>query len=382
MISRAEAENLLTQPFNDHGSYLVRNSKNTSSGYALSVRNKGKVMHYIIHIKDNGRFFVHRNNTFQTISKLVWYYKTHKAFDLCLNLKAPCKIQTTSILRETNEDWEIERETICLLVKLNVGQFAEVWIGKWNETTEVAIKVCKPDAIAANKFHDEISFMKKLKHPNILQLYAVCTKKDPIYIITDLMKHGNLLEYLKNDGGLSLKYPELVDIAEQVASGMSYLEMNSYVHRNLSAKSILVSEKLICKVANFSLARATDKGVFVGTIDEQLAIKWTAPEALMYRHFTSKSDVWSFSILLYELLTYGRIPYHHESDAQVLEKLQRGYRMPRPWRCPDSLYDVLIHCWIYDANSRPTFETVQNKLKDCLILDEQHEDHMEYDFAV
>ena len=358
-VTRVQAENLLIQSFNDIGSFLVRNSKNTSSGYAISVRNT-EMIHYAIEILQDGSFTIFPKKAFQTIPELILHYKM-QADSLGIILKAPCKIQNTSMLREANADWEIERKAICLLMKLHIGKYAEMWIGKLNSTTEVTVKVCKPNSMAPSLLHDEISFMKKLRHPNVLQLYAVCTKEEPIYIITELMKHGSLLGYLRDDNGLLLKLPELLDVGEQVLNGMSYLEKNNYVHRNLATKSILVSENLTCKVANFGLARSTSDGVFKGSRKEKLAIKWTAPEAAVYRHFTNKSDVWSFGILLYELITYGSVPYSEMNDDQILEEIQRGYRMPGPVDCPDYLHEIMRDCWRDDPASRPTFESLLKK---------------------
>ena len=358
-VTRAQAEDLLTQPFNDIGSFLVRSSKNTSSGYAISVRNIQIVEHYAIHTLHDGSFTIFKKNAFQSIPELIWYYR----MQVGSILKTPCKMQTTSMFREANEDWEIERKAICLLMKLDVGNYAEMWMGKLNNTIEVTVKICKLDSMATNKVHDEISFMKKLRHPNVLQLYAVCTKEEPIYIITELMKHGSLLEYLRDDNGLLLKLPELLDVGEQVASGMSYLEKSNYVHRDLSARNILVSENLISKVANFGLARVTNEGVFKESTSskEKFPIKWLAPEAAMYGHFTNKSDVWSFGILLYELITYGGVPYGEMSNAQVIKELQIGHRMPAPVDCPEYLYEIMTDCWRDDLALRPTFESLLNQ---------------------
>ena len=315
--------------------------------------------HYAI-VTLHGRSFGIFKKVFPTIPELIWYYKMQGGSSSII-LKSPCKMQTTSMFREANEDWEIERKAICLLMKLDVGNYAEMWMGKLNNTIEVTVKICKLDSMATNKVHDEISFMKKLRHPNVLQLYAVCTKEEPIYIITELMKHGSLLEYLRDDNGLLLKLPELLDVGEQVASGMSYLEKSNYVHRDLSAKNILVSENLISKVANFGLARVTNEGVFKESSNEKFSIKWLAPEAAVYGHFTNKSDVWSFGILLYELITYGGVPYYEMSNAQVIKELQRGYRMPAPVDCPDYLHEIMRDCWRDDPASRPTFESLLNQ---------------------
>ena len=102
--------------------------------------------------------------------------------------------------------------------------------------------------------------MKKLRHPKLIQLYGVCTKEEPIYIITELMKHGSLLEYLRGDGR-SLKLPQLIDMGAQVAAGMAYLAKKNYIHRDLAARNILVGENLICKVADFDLAHVSDEDI-------------------------------------------------------------------------------------------------------------------------
>ena len=150
--------------------------------------------------------------------------------------------------------------------------------------------------------------MKKLRHPKLIQLYAVCTLEEPIYIITELMKNGSLLGYLQGKGR-TLKLPQLIDMSAQIASGMAYLESQNYIHRDLAARNVLVSENNIVKIADFGLARLIKEDEYEARVGARFPIKWTAPEAANYSKFSIKSDVWSFGILLTELVTYGRIPY-------------------------------------------------------------------------
>ena len=363
-----EAEKLLMQPFNNYGSYLVRDSETTPGDFSLSIRDKERVRHYHIRRQDkDGTFFVTPWVTFERIQDLVTYY-TSQSDGLCVNLIQPCllsgKPQTAGLSRQANEDWEIDRRLIRLVRRFGAGRFGEVWEGLWNNITSVAVKTLKPGTMSPHEFLQEAALMKKLRHPKLIQLYAVCTKEEPFYIVTELMKHGSLLEYLHGEG-CSLKLPQLIDMSAQVASGMAYLEEQNYIHRDLAARNILVGDHMICKVADFGNARLLDDdGIYVADTREKFLIKWTAPESAVYYCFTIKSDVWSFGIMLYEIITYGHFPYPGMNDAQVLEALQQGYRMPRPIGCPDKLYDVMSHCWIEESKGRPTFKTLHWRLED------------------
>ena len=352
--------------FNQYGSYLVRESEITPRDFSLSIRDTDRVRHYRIKRLENGTFFVTRRVTFETILDLVAYYQ-QQADGLCVNLRYPCllseKSQTAGRSKQANEEWEIDRRQICLIRKLGAGQFSEVWEGQWNNIASVAVKISKPGTMSTMEILQEAALMKRLRHPKLIQLYAVCTREEPIYIVTELMKHGSLLEYLKGEGR-SLKLPQLVDMSAQVAAGMAYLEEQNYIHRDLTASNILVGEHLICKVADFGLARVIDEDIYEAHTGAKFPIKWTAPEAAMYNRFTIKSDIWSFGVVLYEIITYGRFPYPGMTNEQVLEALQQGYRMPRPVDCPGKLYDIMLDCWCEEPANRPTFDTLQWQLEE------------------
>ena len=358
------------EPFNHLGSFLVRNSETTPGDYTLSIRFIDKVKHYKIHKLDVGGFFVSRRVTFDTISELVQHYKKHRD-ELCFNLTAPCfvpeKLQIAGLSKEPIDAWEIDRKSIHLVKKLGAGQFGEVWAGLWNGTTHVAVKTLKPGTMAASDFLAEAQIMKKLQHEKLIRLYAVCTREEPIYIVTELMKHGTLLDYLTKGEGRHLKLPELIDIGAQVANGMAYLESQHYIHRDLAARNVLVGEGNIVKVGDFSLARLIVDDHYSAREGTKFPIKWTAPEAALFNQFTIKSDVWSYGVFLTELVTHGRIPYPGMTNGEVLARVEQGYRMPPPPRCPDPLYQIMLDCWKTDPGERPTFEYLKYQLEDYFV---------------
>ncbi|KAK4004981.1 hypothetical protein OUZ56_006707 [Daphnia magna] len=370
-IKRIEAEKKLLLPDNEHGAFLVRDSESRRNDYSLSVRDGDTVKHYRIRQLDEGGFFISRRTAFRTLQELVEHYSAD-ADGLCVNLRKPCiqieKPVTAGMSYNTRDQWEIDRTSLKFVRKLGHGQFGEVWEGLWNNTTPVAIKTLKPGTMDPKDFLAEAQIMKKLRHSKLIQLYAVCTAEEPIYIITELMKNGSLLEFLQGKGR-NLKLAQLIDMAAQIASGMAYLESQNYIHRDLAARNVLVGENNIVKIADFGLARIIKEDEYEARVGARFPIKWTAPEAANYSKFSIKSDVWSFGILLTELITYGRIPYPGMTNAEVLHQVEHGYRMPAPPSCPPALYEIMLETWHKDPMKRPTFETLQWKLEDFFTIE-------------
>uniref|UniRef100_A0A4Y0BH85 non-specific protein-tyrosine kinase n=1 Tax=Anopheles funestus TaxID=62324 RepID=A0A4Y0BH85_ANOFN len=370
-IKRIEAEKKLLLPENEHGAFLIRDSESRHNDYSLSVRDGDTVKHYRIRQLDEGGFFIARRTTFRTLQELVEHY-SKDSDGLCVNLCKPCvqieKPVTDGLSHRTRDQWEIDRTSLKFVRKLGSGQFGDVWEGLWNNTTPVAIKTLKSGTMDPKDFLAEAQIMKKLRHTKLIQLYAVCTLEEPIYIITELMKHGSLLDYLQGKGR-SLKLPQLIDMAAQIAAGMAYLESQNYIHRDLAARNVLVGDNNIVKIADFGLARLIKEDEYEARVGARFPIKWTAPEAANYSKFSIKSDVWSFGILLTELVTYGRIPYPGMTNAEVLTQVEHGYRMPQPQNCNTPLYEIMLECWNKDPMRRPTFETLQWKLEDFFTMD-------------
>lgn len=370
-IPRSKAERIIMA--SPAGAFLIRESESKPGDFSLSVKDGDTVKHYRIRSLDEGGYFIARRVTFPDLNAMVAHYM--EASDgLCTRLVKPAVQvdlpETEGLSHKVKDQWEIPRDSIKLRKKLGAGQFGDVWMGVWNGTTEVAVKTLKPGTMAVDDFMQEATIMKKLRHPKLIQLYAVCTDSEPIYIVTELMKHGSLLDYL-HDKGRALKLPQLVDMSAQIAAGMAYLEAQNYIHRDLAARNVLVGENNICKVADFGLARVIEReSAYTAREGAKFPIKWTAPEAAMLNRFSIKSDVWSFGILLTEIITFGRIPYPGMNNAEVLHQVDKGYRMPPPQGCPELLYQIMLDCWKANADDRPTFETLQWRLEDFFVSSE------------
>jgi serine/threonine protein kinase len=332
------------------------------------------VKHYKIKLEDDNRYFITTKIKFTNLNELVKHYQ-NDADGLVTKLTKPCLMpapQTTTM--GVHDKWEVARDKIEFKKKLGHGQFGEVWSGKLhfeNCSWDIAIKTLKPNSMSAEAFLKEANIMKELQHKHLLKLHCVCTKEEPVYIITELMK-CSLLEFLKDGDGRNMTLRATIDCAANIASGMAYLESKNYIHRDLAARNVLVGSNYECKIADFGLARYShDEAEPAHNKAAKFPIKWTAPEAALYGRFSIKSDVWSFGILLSELVTKGKVPYPMMTNKDVLDKVNNGYRMPRPTECPESLYDqVMLKCWHANPNKRPTFQHLFNHLEDFNVATE------------
>ncbi|KER31927.1 hypothetical protein T265_01864 [Opisthorchis viverrini] len=340
---------------------------------SLSVRDtesqRGEtVKHYKIkQLSDTGQVCITTKQVFPDLKALVTHYSAN-ADGLCCCLTRPCPRPPplpTDLSRSTRDHWEIPRSSLVLLEQLGAGQFGEVWKGRWNGSMDVAIKTLKPGTMSKEDFLKEARIMKRLHHPKLVRLYAVVTA-DPIYIVTELMSLGSLLHYLRDGPGRNLELKLLIDMVAQIASGMAHLEKERYIHRDLAARNVLVSENNTVKVADFGLARIIDTASETYTAKQgaQFPIKWTAPEAALLGRFTVKSDVWSFGIVIYEIITHGQTPYPSMNNTQTLQQVESGYRMPRPPACPDPVYQVMLRTWDTIPDKRPSFDSLCTYFED------------------
>ncbi|KAK7603916.1 hypothetical protein V9T40_004189 [Parthenolecanium corni] len=266
---------------------------------------------------------------------------------------------------------EIDASYITIEAIIGGGEFGDVCRGKLKLTSDgrmdvdVAIKTLKPGSTdkARNDFLTEASIMGQFEHPNVIFLQGVVTKSNPVMIITEYMENGSLDTFVRaNDGRFQMV--QLVGMLRGIASGMQYLSEMNYVHRDLAARNVLVNSLLVCKIADFGLSREIEsatEGAYT-TRGGKIPVRWTAPEAIAFRKFTSASDVWSFGIVVWEVLSYGERPYWNWSNQDVIKSIEKGYRLPAPMDCPETMYQLMLDCWQKERTHRPQFSTIVKSL--------------------
>ncbi|EPQ07910.1 Tyrosine-protein kinase Fer [Myotis brandtii] len=350
-IPRIEAQDLLKQ----QGDFLVRESHGKPGEYVLSVFSDGQRRHFIIQYVDS--LYRFEGTGFSNIPQLIDHHFTTKQ----VITKKSGVVLLNPIVRD--KKWLLSHEDITLGELLGKGNFGEVYKGILKDKTAVAVKTCKEDLPQELKikFLQEAKILKQYDHPNIVKLIGVCTQRQPIYIIMELISGGDFLSYLRKKKD-ELKTKQLVKFSLDAASGMSYLESKKCIHRDLAARNCLVGENNVLKISDFGMSRQEDGGVYSSSGLKQIPIKWTAPEALNYGRYSSESDVWSFGILLWETFSLGVCPYPGMTNQQAREQVERGYRMSAPQYCPEEIFKIMMRCWDYKPENRPTFSELQKEL--------------------
>uniref|UniRef100_A0A8C1S8G8 receptor protein-tyrosine kinase n=1 Tax=Cyprinus carpio TaxID=7962 RepID=A0A8C1S8G8_CYPCA len=256
---------------------------------------------------------------------------------------------------------------------IGAGEFGEVYRGilkaPGRKETAVAIKTLKPGYTEKQRqdFLGEASIMGQFSHQNIIRLEGVVTKFKHAMIVTEYMENGALDKYLKDHDGEMPSF-QLVGMLRGIAAGMKYLSDMSYVHRDLAARNILVNSNLECKVSDFGLSRVLEdepEGTYT-TSGGKIPIRWTAPEAIAYRKFTSASDVWSFGIVMWEVMAFGERPYWDMSNHEVMKAINEAFRLPAPMDCPSAVYQLMLQCWLQDRSKRPRFGDIVSILDKLL----------------
>ncbi|XP_072939757.1 tyrosine kinase receptor Cad96Ca isoform X2 [Epargyreus clarus] len=313
--------------------------------------------------------------------------------------------ETTISKEEPQDEWEFPRHRLRIFNIVGEGAFGQVWRaqaididGKKGEQT-VAVKTLKENASEKEKTDlvQELTVMKNLgTHPNVVRLIGCCTDKEPTLVIMEFVSLGKLQQFLRDSraerhygnthgGSQFLTSRDLTHFAFQVARGMDFLSAKGIIHRDLAARNVLITEERTCKVADFGFAR--DVGgthVYERKSDGRLPIRWMAPESLYDDIFSVKSDIWSFGVLLWEIVTLGSTPYPGLSAGDVMRKVREGHRLEKPEHCRRELYNIMYYCWEAEPTSRPDFKEVVAMLERLLCTEmdyielERFPDHSYY----
>ncbi|KAK6644096.1 hypothetical protein RUM43_000362 [Polyplax serrata] len=357
-ISRDRAEQLLTPK--EDGLFLVRESTNFPGDYTLCVCFQGKVEHYRVKYKQN-QLTIDDEEFFQTLAQLVEHYE-QDADGLCTQLTKCLPKKGKQDFCVATKDfadagWMIQTSELELRESIGKGEFGDVLLGVYRGN-KVAVKTLKDSSEAAQKLLTEALLMTSLRHENLVEMLGLVFSSNHIYLVTEYMSKGSLVDYLRSRGRLHVTRNDQINFAFDTCSGMEYLESRKVVHRDLAARNVLISEEGVAKVSDFGLAREENFTIDAG----KLPIKWTAPEALRQGLFSNKSDMWSFGILLWEIYSFGRVPYPRIPQADVVKHVEKGYKMEAPEGCPQEVYEIMRQTWDLQPEKRPSFKEVKTKL--------------------
>ncbi|XP_064645641.1 tyrosine-protein kinase Fer-like isoform X2 [Lineus longissimus] len=351
VLPREEVQRLLK----NNGDFLVRESRNRKTGEAQSVLSVfwNGHKHFIIQGGANNWRF--EGPSFPTVQELI---------DHQLKSDLPVTVRSQAILKRAivRSDWQLKNDEVILGPKIGNGNFGDVCRGTF-KGTEVAVKTCKEvlDEDMRKKFLKEGQILKQYDHPNIVKLIGIAAQRQPIMIVMEYVPGGSLLNFLKQQG-MKQSAKQLIQMCIDAAAGMAYLESRNCIHRDLAARNCLVGIENVVKIADFGMSREEEIYIVSDGL-KQIPIKWTAPEALEYAKYTSKCDVWSYGILMWEVFSLGDTPYRGMTNAQAKLQVLNGYRMPLPAGCPADAYALMLRCWDIKPEKRPHFEEIHTELK-------------------
>ncbi|XP_046399789.1 ALK tyrosine kinase receptor-like isoform X2 [Ischnura elegans] len=278
---------------------------------------------------------------------------------------------------------DIPRDNLRLVKALGQGAFGEVYQGLFRNRAgdavemPVAVKTLpeRSSGQAEMDFLMEALIMSKFNHHNIVHFIGVCFDKHPRFIVLELLAGGDLKTFLresrpKPDRPSPLTMKDLLNCSLDVAKGCKYMEENHFIHRDIAARNCLLTTKgpgRVVKIADFGMARDIYRADYYRKGGKaMLPVKWMPPEAFLDGIFTSKTDVWSFGVLLWEVMSLGYMPYTGRSNQEVMQLVTSGGRLEPPAHCPSPVYGIMTQCWHPRPDHRPSFSTLLERLGYCM----------------
>uniref|UniRef100_A0A3Q3X1U7 Tyrosine-protein kinase n=1 Tax=Mola mola TaxID=94237 RepID=A0A3Q3X1U7_MOLML len=419
-ITREDSEPRLQNGSRTNGKFLIR-QRDLQGSYALCLLHEGQVMHYRIDSDRMGKLSIPDGKKFDTLWQLVEHY-SYKPDGLLRVLTEPCQrpdgdginahaniTPSGGILTRLKSVpipglIKVPHNSFCLLIHLLVlmslpmdtevyespyadpdelrtstvdrrqlfledgelgsGNFGTVMKGiyKMRKYKSVAVKILKNDdnnPSVRDEMLREANVMQQLDNPYIVRMIGICEAEN-LMLVMELAELGPLNKFLQKH-----KY-NISELVHQVSMGMKYLEEHNFVHRDLAARNVLLVTQHYAKISDFGLSKAVaeEQNYYKAKAHGKWPVKWYAPECINYFKFSSKSDVWSFGVFMWEAYSYGQKPYKGMKGNDVLLMIESGNRMDAPVNCPPEMYDLMKTCWTYKADERPAFAVVEPRLRE------------------
>ncbi|XP_019616545.1 PREDICTED: fibroblast growth factor receptor 4-like [Branchiostoma belcheri] len=296
---------------------------------------------------------------------------------------------TDSVYEDVKTSSEFPRSKLTVKEKLGQGRFGDVFraealnMSGHPGITIVAVKTLKSvssPAASLPAFFKELDVLEMLgSHPNVVSFLGCCTDEEPFYLLLEYVSGGSLQSNLRasrtqqtynnlHGGSKSLSSRVLTKFAWDVAKGMNFLSSRKIIHRDLATRNVLVAADRTCKVSDFGISREGE--VYERRANACLPIRWMAPESLFQRLCTVQSDVWSFGVLLWEIVTLGATPYPGMTSRQVMGYVKHGYRMEKPPHCDDKIYKIMAACWEEEPTDRPSFQDLEHAME--TLIEEEY----------
>ncbi|XP_068445899.1 tyrosine-protein kinase ZAP-70 isoform X5 [Clinocottus analis] len=409
-VTRQEGERRLYSGVQPDGKFLVRDRQESGS-FALSVVYGKTVYHYQILQDKSGKYSMPEGTKFDTIWQLVEYLKM-KPDGLVTNLGEACvngkAAASTEPLRRTNgytpppqavakpvttvpaehevlpmdcngfnpyhnpnevRRFNIQRSQLLIdEVELGSGNFGCVKKGVLKTESgqiDVAIKVLKSDneKLVKEEMMREAEIMYQLNNPFIVRMLGLCNAEN-LMLVMEMASAGPLNKFLSSNKD-TVTVENIVSLMHQVSMGMKYLEEKNFVHRDLAARNVLLVKQQFAKISDFGLSKAlgADDNYYKARTAGKWPLKWYAPECINFHKFSSKSDVWSYGVTMWEAFTYGGKPYKKMKGPEVMRFIDSGSRMERPAACPERVFTVMKECWTYKHEERPDFKKVEESMR-------------------
>ncbi|XP_013862825.1 tyrosine-protein kinase ZAP-70 isoform X2 [Austrofundulus limnaeus] len=410
-INRHEGERRLYSGAQPDGKFLVRDKEEAGS-FALSVMYGKTVYHYQIILDKSGKLSMPEGTKFDTIWQLVEYLKMKPdglvtvLSEACVNGRTSEKTPRLPATRGAGANgytpppraaaaassaatllpmdcegfnpyhnpndikrFNILRENLLMdEVELGSGNFGCVKKGSLTMESgqiDVAVKMLKSDNERGVKeeMMREAEIMHQLDNPFIVRMLGLCSD-ECLMLVMEMAAAGPLNKYLSSNKD-SVSVENIVDLMHQVAMGMKYLEEKNFVHRDLAARNVLLVNARFAKISDFGLSKAlgADDNYYKARTAGKWPLKWYAPECILYHKFSSKSDVWSYGITMWEAFSYGGKPYKKMKGPDVTRFIESGGRLECPAACPERMYTLMKECWTHSQDERPDFKKVAESMK-------------------